>query len=268
MPLSYPLRSENGGLFVSQGIGRHPDRTISSYEVIFVSRGTLRLAEVGRSYSVEAGCYLILVPGVRHWGSEDFPPGLRFYWLHFTLRRGSKSAKAAHLRFPRQGRVAQPERLAVLFRWFLDAQEKQELDQVTADMLCLMILHVIEGGSSLLAAKDAVATVAQEARRIVASSFRMDISTSVIAAQLRCNPDYLGRVYKRAFGLSIVEDIHAKRIGLAKKLLMDGYLSIKEIAARCGFSDAVYFRRVFKKREGLGPLAFRKIYSHMHINTT
>ena len=81
-----PIESENGGLFISRGFGRPPARVISSYEVIDVLRGKLRLSEEGRDFEGSAGEYLIMLPGVRHWGPEDYPPDLEFYWLHFRAR--------------------------------------------------------------------------------------------------------------------------------------------------------------------------------------
>jgi AraC-like DNA-binding protein len=266
-----PIESENAGLFVSRGVGRHPDRVISSYEVIFVVKGELRLAEEDREFSVGPGEYLILVPETRHWGSEDFPDELEFYWLHFRRTVGSRPGRTGRisLDFPRQGRVGDPSRLLELFRWFLDAQEKQRLEPKSANMLCLLILFEIDRRDSLAPADDErVPLVAREAKRLISRSFQSGIATSLVARELLCNPDYLGRVYKRCFGLSIMEDIHAHRIRLAKRLLLDENNNVNEVSGECGYGNVVYFRRLFKRSEGMSPNAFRKLYSHMHINST
>ncbi|MEG2115024.1 MAG: AraC family transcriptional regulator, partial [Hafnia sp.] len=34
--LDLPIRVQNGGLFISRGIGVHPSRKLSSWELIFV----------------------------------------------------------------------------------------------------------------------------------------------------------------------------------------------------------------------------------------
>ncbi len=267
---SCPIESENAGLFVSRGVGRHPDRVISSFEVIFVVRGVLRLAEEDREFAVGHGEYLVLVPGVRHWGSGDFPEELEFYWLHFRklgAARGSRPERLS-LDFPRHGRVGDPSRLLELFRWFLDAQEKQRLEPKRANMLCLMILLEIDRRESRASEDDErVPLVAREAKRLISRSFQGEIATSLVARELSCNPDYLGRVYKRCFGLSVMEDIHAHRIRLAKRLLLDENNNVNEVSLECGYGNVVYFRRLFKRSEGMSPNAFRKLYSHMHINS-
>lgn len=52
--------------------------------------------------------------------------------------------------------------------------------------------------------------------------------------------------------------IISKRIDLAKELLSLGYLSCHEVAELCGFSDAYYFSKVFKKEVGQSPDQFKR----------
>ena len=44
---------------------------------------------------------------------------------------------------------------------------------------------------------------------------------------------------------------------LAKDLLSEGTVSIKEVAYSCGFSDEKYFTRVFRKTMGMTPTEYR-----------
>lgn len=52
--------------------------------------------------------------------------------------------------------------------------------------------------------------------------------------------------------------IISKRIDLAKELLSLGYLSCREVAEQCGFSDAYYFSKVFKKEVGASPDQYKR----------
>jgi YesN/AraC family two-component response regulator len=58
-----------------------------------------------------------------------------------------------------------------------------------------------------------------------------------------------------------------KKVGSATKKLISSTMNINEISEDCGFSDTVYFRRIFKKITGLTPAKYRKMYSHIHLNT-
>ncbi|WP_309569999.1 AraC family transcriptional regulator [Deinococcus sp.] len=36
---------------------------------------------------------------------------------------------------------------------------------------------------------------------------------------------------------------------------------------RCGFEEVGYFRRLFKRQEGVSPRAFRQLYARLHVHT-
>lgn len=81
LSIAFPVRVQNGGLFISRGIGSHPARTLTSWEVIFVERGELQIREEDHLFIVQAGESLLLRPGHRHVGEGAFPADLKFYWL-------------------------------------------------------------------------------------------------------------------------------------------------------------------------------------------
>lgn len=49
-----------------------------------------------------------------------------------------------------------------------------------------------------------------------------------------------------------------ERVMLAQKLLLDGDISIANVAEKCGFSDVYHFGREFKKNVGISPSAWRR----------
>jgi AraC-like DNA-binding protein len=50
-------------------------------------------------------------------------------------------------------------------------------------------------------------------------------------------------------------------------MLIESDHNVEEISRACGFKDVGYFRRLFKRHEGMTPLAFRRLYAQMHVNT-
>jgi transcriptional regulator GlxA family with amidase domain len=48
------------------------------------------------------------------------------------------------------------------------------------------------------------------------------------------------------------------RLTKAKKMLVDTHKSVGEISELCGFSSANYFGLIFKQKEHLSPLQYRK----------
>lgn len=50
-------------------------------------------------------------------------------------------------------------------------------------------------------------------------------------------------------------------------MLIESNRNVEEISRACGFTDVRYFRRLLKRHEGMTPLAFRRLYAQMHVNT-
>ena len=65
-------------------------------------------------------------------------------------------------------------------------------------------------------------------------------------------------VFKQKTGVSIIEYVLKERIALAKTLLMEGSFPLTKISELVGFFDYNYFSRVFKKKTGYTPLAYKK----------
>ena len=80
-----PIKVQNGGLFISRGVGSHPARRLQSWEIIFVEKGTLTIREGQTVFCVNAGESLLLWPQRLHIGVGQFPADLKFYWLHFEV---------------------------------------------------------------------------------------------------------------------------------------------------------------------------------------
>ena len=84
------------------------------------------------------------------------------------------------------------------------------------------------------------------------------ISLEAIARQLGVNASYLSSQFNREVGKSLPEYVSEKRIAEAKRLLRGRtQLPIGQIAAAVGFSDVNYFTKVFKKKAGQTPSAYR-----------
>src|SRR5262245_18037171 len=67
----------------------------------------------------------------------------------------------------------------------------------------------------------------------------------------------LKRDFKAVFGRSIRAFVLAQRHEIARDLLLDTRLSIKEIAACIGYSDVAHFSIAFKRHQGVSPSVLR-----------
>ena len=79
-----------------------------------------------------------------------------------------------------------------------------------------------------------------------------------IADRFGYNKNYISQLFTKKLGVCFSTYVTQARIESAKRLLGGSPLSIAEIAERCGFTDEMYFHRIFKRETGMTPTEYRK----------
>jgi AraC family transcriptional regulator len=79
-----------------------------------------------------------------------------------------------------------------------------------------------------------------------------------LAAVVHLSPFHFARCFKATMGLAPHQYVIARRIELAKRLLLTTTLNVAEIAWSIGYENISHFRRVFALHTGLTPGAMRR----------
>jgi two-component system response regulator YesN len=93
----------------------------------------------------------------------------------------------------------------------------------------------------------------RRALSFIAAHHGEQISLEDAAAFVEISPAHLSRLFSGETGATFSHHLTQYRITRACKELREGNYSIKEIANLCGYPDANYFSRAFKKALGLTP---------------
>ena len=88
--------------------------------------------------------------------------------------------------------------------------------------------------------------------------FNHPITVQQIADELGVNRSYLTEHFKRRTGKSIKGYITELRIKNAKVQISHLQLSMQDVASFCGYSDPLFFSRIFKKYVGCSPSEYRR----------
>lgn len=88
--------------------------------------------------------------------------------------------------------------------------------------------------------------------------YNPELNVTFLAGRLGCSADYLSHVFHKETGETLIHYIHRQRMRGALEVISNPALTVSEIAWACGFADAGYFTRVFRKHTGMTPLAYRK----------
>jgi AraC-like DNA-binding protein len=249
---------------------RHADRVLPVHELIVVQSGVLPIAESNRRFAVDSGRWLLLRAGRRHYGCGEMSPGTWFYWVCFANGpEQEEGIESAVLRGRPTGSVARPDRLRFLFENLLDDQQVGILSLSAARSYLHLVLAEILLQPPAISDEAAAAHVARRAASFIADHLtESDLSTRRIAEALSFNADYLGRAFRGAFNETLTEHIHRLRIDRARMLFRSTNRSIERVASEVGFSDDRYFRRIFKRRVGLTPGQFQRLWPVRHAKSS
>ncbi len=92
------------------------------------------------------------------------------------------------------------------------------------------------------------------------TNYQEKISLDSLAEEFYVNKFYMTRIFKKQYGVSIVNYLTQVRITRAKQMLRFTDMPIETISQECGMNDANYFSRVFRKVEGTSPGEFRRMW--------
>ena len=93
----------------------------------------------------------------------------------------------------------------------------------------------------------------RKALSFIAGHYGEQISLEETALFVGISPAHLSRLFSEKTGTAFSHQLSQYRIARACREIREGKLSIKEIARLCGYPDANYFSRAFKKVMGLTP---------------
>ena len=134
---------------------------------------------------------------------------------------------------------------------------------------CLMKSAIFRALSSLFANLDPERTqrIAQhtsgdnpvaEALRHIDEHLADDLPNAVLARRCGFSVDHFVRLFRSRLNQTPAQYVLERRLNRAAERLVFGNDSIDAIASECGFPDRFYFTRMFRRRMGLPPAAYRK----------
>jgi len=187
--------------------------------------------------------------------------GAELYLLRFRHVALPRGLPRRRLEVPDHVTVRRPARMTHLLRRLIDELRGPAPSREVLNHLVVLALCEMGQSSSVAEAAGTEAGLENIASRVdayIAAHYHEAIGTPDIARELHYNPDYLERAYHIERRMSIREAVHARRIKEARaQLLLQRTKGVAEIAALCGYSDAGYFRRVFKRATNMTPHGYR-----------
>jgi AraC family L-rhamnose operon transcriptional activator RhaR len=255
------------------------------FEVCLVGRrGRGRFWVEEAPHEVGPGDLFIARPGVVHQVVNTGDPGMELYWVAFACAPASRptgrdaAGLGALLRaFAASPVLVAPDsdgRVAALWRTLHHlVQGKPQLGhdaQLTGVMTALLIAIAQAGAGSPLLPEtvplglEGARAPARMAVLYIHDNLGRALSVTEVAAHVHTSPRQLSRLFVTFTGTSPAAYIEQARLERARHLLCRTTKPIKTVATMVGYDSVHHFTRVFSRRFGLPPGAFR----HQHEQTS
>ncbi len=116
-------------------------------------------------------------------------------------------------------------------------------------------------------AKDLAESIKLEIIMMIRSSENPAVKISTYLSE-KLHTDYrtLSRVFSEVEGRTIETYVHLQKTERVKELLLDGQLTVSEIAWQTGYSSVAHLSRRFKEVTGMTPSEFRRDGHRLPIN--
>ena len=82
---------------------------------------------------------------------------------------------------------------------------------------------------------------------------QQNLTLETLSKELSYSPKYISSAFKKHFQVALSDYITTVRIQHACTLIQQGFSSVSDIANLCGYADAQYFSKIFKRKMGQVP---------------
>ncbi|MFC4313490.1 helix-turn-helix domain-containing protein [Steroidobacter flavus] len=91
----------------------------------------------------------------------------------------------------------------------------------------------------------------------IEKNYAQPISEQEVAKECGLSPFEFSRAFRAAHGITFRDYLAECRLVQSKRLLGISQVPVSDVAAMAGFNDPSYFARLFRKRTGISPSAYR-----------
>ena len=99
--------------------------------------------------------------------------------------------------------------------------------------------------------------IRENIERYIREHYSTEISMQSVARAMNYSDAYFCKLFKQCFKVNFSAWLNEFRVEKAKEQLTATRLSVREVSLACGYADANYFARVFKRVTGKTPSEYR-----------
>jgi len=245
----------------------------SHYELYYLFEGQRVYFIKDRSYTIQAGDFVIIPSDVVHRTSDSGIPDHERMVLYFNDSYFKQYApeEAELLLSPFRSsrhivKIAHQERRHMEQQFYMMLREIQEqppgykltVQHTAASMLIYVARRMFEN-ETIPADDELSPTEAKmmEVAQYINAHFHEPLTLEMLSSKFYLSESYLSRTFKKLTGFAFTEYVGMTRVKEAQKLLRETNKRITDISEEVGFGSFAHFQKVFKDMTSLSPRDYR-----------
>jgi len=250
-----------------------PERIILDHELVLIVRGRGEWVLAGERRTFAAHDLLFIPPFVPHEFRTERDVAAEHVAVHFDFSpECPAAARGLERRAPYGVRFTQGLTIAAQRRLFAGHRLARALGDVVEAHASGRALGTAEASTHLAGVVLALlsestkskrerpprnALRVQELARFMAENLAGRVDHAVLERVSGLSASRLQALFREVTGYPPLDYLRRLRVEEARRLLADGRLAVKEIAARTGFRDTSHLSKVFRRIDGLSPAHYR-----------
>ncbi len=237
-------------------------QNLASYLIVLSLGGGGRLLYDGKEYFPIPGELFLIDCQNYHYYEAFSPAGWEFLWVHFAGNSSAGYYKECTKKGSFIFSFPDFQRIEDLFRSLLDENKARHsgTEVRSSSLLTQILTEILSLSTSVSVGDPYQSETVQKAVDYIERHFNEKLSLDILAAVSLCDKFHLAREFKNYMGVSVNEYLIQTRINYAKEKLKYSDTPVAHIAERAGISYVSHFINLFKAREGITPLAYRKAW--------
>ncbi|MEY8353203.1 AraC family transcriptional regulator [Lachnospiraceae bacterium 54-53] len=232
----------------------------ADFQLLYIAKGSAWFQIKKTLHHIAEGHIVLYYPGDSQYYRYELTGQPDVYWVHFT---GNEAADIlSRLGFGKSGIYytgPQSEFVLLIRNMIKELQvKKSRYHAITSlyikEFIELLARYTSEAENGRLDSSGFVEKAIMDFHQ----SYNLPVQINDYAKKLNISSCWFIRCFKRYTGKTPQQYIGEIRINKAKELLYSSSFTCNEIAQSIGYSDPLYFSRIFKQAVGISPQAYRK----------
>lgn len=223
-----------------------------NYHIVFVADGNVEVFHKGKSFVLGQGSLVIYAPNEKQF-YKRFANSMTL-WCHFSGTAVNEILESCNIKsgvyfFKQYANIS--ESFANMIRNY-----NLPMRSNYAITFLLELLFDISSAIEKMQEKDNKKSIIP-ILSYININYNKNISLKLLAKKFGYSKSRLSHIFSAATNTTPIKYQKDIRLKTAAEMLLSSNLQVAEIATSCGFEDALYFSKLFKKRYGTSPSEFR-----------